>query len=172
MNQVTLRKMTDSEFVVFREKLIAEYAAANAGSGRWSAEEAEAKSAAQTAELLPQGVDTPRVLLMVAENLSGESVGHVWVGLDRQGNEEGGAWIYDIEVLEGQRGKGYGRAILVAAEQETLKYGVQSIGLNVFGTNLIARTLYESAGYRITSQQMEKEIGGRAREAIFPRLRS
>lgn len=70
----------------------------------------------------------------------------------------GGAWIYDIEVMEDHRGKGYGRAILHAAEQETLKNGVNSIGLNVFGTNTVARSLYESAGYEITAQQMQKEI--------------
>jgi len=157
MTEVTLRKMTEFEFESFRAKLVTEYAAANVSAGRWSAEEAEEKSAAQTKELLPQGVDSPRVLLMAAENSGGEKVGHVWVGLDRQGSA-GGAWIYDIEVIEDHRGKGYGRAILHAAEQETLKNGVSSIGLNVFGTNIVARSLYESAGYEITTQQMQKEI--------------
>lgn len=158
MTKVTLRKMTESEFGYFRAKLVTEYAAANVSAGRWSAEEAEEKSAAQTEELLPQGVDTPRVLVMIAENSDGERIGHVWVGLDRQGTASGGAWIYDIEVAENHRGKGYGRAILHAAEQETLKNGVNSIGLNVFGTNTVARSLYESAGYEITAQQMQKKI--------------
>lgn len=158
MTKVTLRKMTESEFGSFRAKLVTEYAAVNVSAGRWSAEEAEEKSAAQTEELLPQGVDTPRVLVMIAENSDGERIGHVWVGLDRQGTASGGAWIYDIEVAENHRGKGYGRAILHAAEQETLKNGVNSIGLNVFGTNTVARSLYESAGYEITAQQMQKKI--------------
>lgn len=158
MTNVTLRKMTAPEFDVFRTKLITEYAAANVLAGRWSADEAEGKSAAQTEELLPRGVDSPRVLVMTAEDSDGERIGHVWVGLDRQGTASGGAWIYDIEVAENHRGKGYGRAILHAAEQETLKSGVSSIGLNVFGTNTVARSLYESAGYEITSQQMQKSL--------------
>lgn len=150
--------MTGSEFDAFRVKLITEYAAVNVEAGRWSAEEAEAKSTAQTQELLPQGVESRRVLVMAAEDSDGAKIGHVWVGLDRQGTAGGGAWIYDIEVAENHRGKGYGRAILQAAEQETLKNGVSSIGLNVFGTNTVARSLYESAGYEITTQQMQKEI--------------
>ena len=158
MINVTLRKMTGPEFDVFRVKLIAEYAAENVSAGRWSAEEAEEKSAAQTEELLPQGVETPRVLVMIAEDSDGERIGHVWVGLDRKGTTSGGAWIYDIEVAENHRGKGYGRAILHAAEQETLKNGVSSIGLNVFGPNTVARSLYESAGYEITAQQMQKSL--------------
>ncbi|MFZ2226882.1 MAG: GNAT family N-acetyltransferase [Candidatus Nanopelagicaceae bacterium] len=158
MINVTLRKMTGPEFDVFRVRLIAEYAAENVSAGRWSAEEAEEKSTAQTQELLPQGVETPRVLVMIAEDSGGERIGHVWVGLDRKGAASGGAWIYDIEVAENHRGKGYGRAILHAAEQETLKNGVSSIGLNVFGKNTVARSLYESAGYEITTQQMQKSL--------------
>lgn len=157
MTDVTLRKMTGLEFDLFRTKLITEYAAANVLAGRWSAEEAAEKSAAQTEELLPQGVHSPRVLLMIAVDSNGEKIGHVWVGLDRQGTA-GGAWIYDIEVAENHRGKGYGRAILHAAEEETLKNGVNSIGLNVFGTHTVARKLYESAGYEITTQQMQKSL--------------
>lgn len=56
MTNVTLRKMTGPEFDLFRTKLITEYPAVNVESGRWSVEEAEAKSAAQTEELPPQGV--------------------------------------------------------------------------------------------------------------------
>ena len=150
--------MLPSEFDTFRVKLVREYAAAGVSAGRWSAEEAEEQSAAQTSELLPKGLESPRVLLMMAENDETETIGHVWVGLDRRGPVGGGAWIYDIEVVEAYRGQGYGRATLHAAEQETLKNGVSTLGLNVFGTNTVARTLYESSGYEITSQQMQKEI--------------
>lgn len=43
-----------------------------------------------------------------AVNVEGEYVGHLWIGLDRPG-APGSGWIYDIEVGEQQRGKGYGR---------------------------------------------------------------
>ena len=82
----------------------------------------------------------------------------VWVALDR--GRPGEAWIYDIEVNPEHRGKGYGRALLLVAEQEAARHGSTAIGLNVFGTNTVARSLYESAGYRITALNMRKELGG------------
>ena len=57
-----------------------------------------------------------------------------------------------------QRGKGYGRALLRAAEEETLRNGVPTLGLNVFGRNHVARKLYESSGYSITQIAMSKEL--------------
>ena len=156
MKKVILRPMTPPEFALFRTKLVREYAAANVEAGRWSAEEGMAESEIQTRLLLPLGLDSARVLLMIAENEEGEGVGHLWIGLDRHGGA--GAWIYDIEVSEGHRGQGYGRGILQGAEQETLRNGVATLGLNVFGRNTVARALYESSGYEITSQQMQKEL--------------
>lgn len=32
------------------------------------------------------------------------------------------------------------------------------IGLNVFGSNTLARNLYEAAGYQVTSMHMQKEL--------------
>jgi GNAT superfamily N-acetyltransferase len=57
------------------------------------------------------------------------------------------------------QGKGYGRALLQAAEQQAARHGSKAIGLNVFGTNTVARRLYESSGYQITSMNMRKELG-------------
>ncbi len=84
-------------------------------------------------------------------------MGVVWVALDRP--RTGEAWIYDIEVNPEHRGKGYGRALLQAAEEEAAQHGSKAIGLNVFGTNTVARQLYESAGYQITALNMRKELG-------------
>ena len=126
-------------------------------AGNWTADEAEARSAEQTAELLPQGVETPGMLLLMAETAGGEPVGHLWVALERRRGFPG-AWIYAIEIAPDQRGKGYGRALLLAAEQATARRGVGTIGLNVFGPNTAARNLYESAGYEIASLQMHKEL--------------
>ena len=69
------------------------------------------------------------------------------------------AWIYDIEVNPEHQGKGYGRALLHAAEQQAAQHGSKAIGLNVFGTNTVARRLYESSGDQITSMNMRKELG-------------
>ena len=57
------------------------------------------------------------------------------------------------------RGAGYGRALLTAAEEELRHRGAPAVGLNVFGHNQVAVRLYTSSGYRVTSQQMLKELG-------------
>lgn len=159
MTELTLRPMADAEYEAFHLKLVAEYAQVNVEAGNWLEEESVEFSKKALNQLLPQGRDTPRVLLLSADNSSGEYVGYLWIGLDRPGTSKPGAWIYDIEVAQEQRGKGYGRALLRAAEEETLKNGVPTLGLNVFGNNQVARRLYESSGYSITQIAMSKQLG-------------
>jgi len=158
MENLHLRPMNATEFAAFRSRLVIEYAAENVRVGRWLEEGALEKSEEQTLTLLPEGVDTPEVLLLIAESSDGTDVGFIWIGLKRDGGASPGAWIYDIEIYEPHRRKGYGRALLLAAEAATLKAGVSTLGLNVFGTNEVARALYESSGYVIVAQQMSKEL--------------
>jgi GNAT superfamily N-acetyltransferase len=69
----------------------------------------------------------------------GDRVGLVWLALRRKPDGSlASAWIYDIEVDAAHRGAGYGRALL---------------------TDQVALRLYTSSGYRVTSQQMLKELG-------------
>ena len=157
MDNLVVRPMTPGEFEVLRARLVREYAAAHVRAGNWSEDEAEARAAEQTDELLPQGVDTPGMLLLVAEAPEGEPIGHLWVGLERHPGFPR-AWIYSIEIAPARRGQGYGRALLLAAERETARRGVKAIGLNVFGSNTVARKLYESAGYEIASLKMHKVL--------------
>jgi ribosomal protein S18 acetylase RimI-like enzyme len=146
--------MTPTEFDEFRRRAIKEYAAEHIRAGDWNADVAEELAAKETDALLPQGVDSPGMLLLVAETDAAEVVGIVWVALERADNA--GAWIFDIEVDPAHRGQGYGRALLRAAESEVRQRGGKSIGLNVFGANTAARRLYESSGYEIASLHMRK----------------
>jgi GNAT superfamily N-acetyltransferase len=148
--------MTAAEFAALRDRLVPGYAAEKAHSGEWAEDQAEALAVKQTAELLPEGPDTPGMLLLTAEDSSGQPIGSVWVALDR--HRAGEAWIYDIEVNPEHRGKGLGRALLQAAEQQAARHGATWIGLNVFGGNAVARNLYESSGYQITGINMRKEL--------------
>lgn len=158
MSELTLRPMTSNEFVTFRTREIRDHAMEQVHAGYWTEEEAEARSEKQIDLLLPQGFDTPEILLLIAENLDGNAIGHVWVALQPKPGSETRAWIYGIQIESEQRGNGYGRSLLLAAEQEIVRRGLGVIGLNVFGSNTIARNLYESAGYQVTSMHMQKEL--------------
>jgi ribosomal protein S18 acetylase RimI-like enzyme len=155
--EVQIRSMTQEEFGTFRERAIRQYAAEHVRAGNWSPERAEELAAKETDELLPDGLNTAGMLFLVGESRTNSVVGVAWVALHREGCE--GAWIYDIEVAREHRGHGYGHALLRATEREVEKHGGTSIGLNVFGDNVVARRLYEAAGYDTISVQMRKRLG-------------
>jgi ribosomal protein S18 acetylase RimI-like enzyme len=156
---LSVRPMTVEEFGLFRAALISDYAADHVRAGNWAADQSQELAAGQIDGLLPEGPETPGMLVLTALSAAGDAVGHLWVGLERA-EAGGGAWIFDIEVAAEQRGQGYGRALLAAAERETARHGGQALGLNVFGDNTVARSLYESSGYEIKTLQMRKELGG------------
>jgi ribosomal protein S18 acetylase RimI-like enzyme len=149
--------MTADEFREFRSALLISYAASHVEAGDWSPAEARQRAADEMDTLLPHGADTPGHLVLTALAPGGQPAGHLWIKLD-QTPHDGGAFLYDIEVAAPYRGQGYGRALLAAAERETARHGGTSLALNVFGTNAVARHLYESAGYRTTSVQMRKAL--------------
>lgn len=88
---------------------------------------------------------------------NGERVGVLWVGPHPDGLD-GVAWVWDIEIDAAQRGKGFGRATMRAAEEWARDAGYESLALNVFGFNTVARSLYESMGFETTSLQMRKAL--------------
>jgi ribosomal protein S18 acetylase RimI-like enzyme len=61
-------------------------------------------------------------------------------------------------VGEAFRGRGYGRAAMQLAEEEARRHGLRRLGLNVFGHNPVASSLYTSLGYEVTSQYMTKRL--------------
>jgi ribosomal protein S18 acetylase RimI-like enzyme len=158
MPELRLRPMTEPEFQTYRQRAVTEYAEEHVAAGSWSAEEAQERATAEFEQLLPAGVGTADMLLLMAEDLGGEVVGSVWLSLKTPRGGDEYAWIYAIEVVTEYRGKGYGRALLTAAEAELRSRGVPAVGLNVFGPNLIAQRLYASAGYELMSQQMRKAL--------------
>jgi GNAT superfamily N-acetyltransferase len=82
----------------------------------------------------------------------------VWFAMREPENSPPTAWLYGIEVVPSQRGKGYGRALLDAVERFAADEGATSLGLNVFAGNTVARNLYDAAGYALTAQQLRKRL--------------
>jgi ribosomal protein S18 acetylase RimI-like enzyme len=160
MRVLRLRPMTTAEFSTWRARILPGYAAGHVRARVWSAAEADSRAAKLMGNLLPAGIETPGMLLLCAETPDGTPVGMVWLVLDRP--RPGAVWIYNIEIFSDHRGKGYGRELLEAAEQHSIEHGAQEIGLNVFGANTAARSLYQSSGYEISSLQMHKCLAGTA----------
>jgi ribosomal protein S18 acetylase RimI-like enzyme len=114
------------------------------------------RAAAQFEELLADGVATAGTWLFVVLDDAGDSIGTLWLGVHPERRDA--AFVYDLEINESARRRGYGRATMLAAEQVVRDAGMSEVGLNVFGFNEAARALYESIGYGVVATQMAKKL--------------
>jgi ribosomal protein S18 acetylase RimI-like enzyme len=83
-------------------------------------------------------------------------VGYLWIGPKTEGSPEW--WVWDVEIREEFRRRGFARAALTLGIAEAVQLGAASIGLNVFGYNIGARQLYESLGFEVTATQMRRTL--------------
>jgi ribosomal protein S18 acetylase RimI-like enzyme len=121
-----------------------------------SSEEAHRVLELQFRQLFPDGVlaDDQYVMNIVADEAI---VGTLWLGRPFSGDSS--TWyVFDIEIAEDYRGRGYGRAAMEAAETWSREHGGTRVALNVFGPNLIARALYDSLGYEVQATSMFKNL--------------
>lgn len=144
--------MSAAEYPAWKEQLATGFAAAIGPARGLAADEALKIAFAETEKLLPDGPDTEQQLIWVAV-ADGEPVGSLWIGMQARK-----PFVYSIEVSAAQRGKGYGRAIMLAAEEECRRRGHNELELNVFADNPSAIALYNSLGYAVTAQQMRKSL--------------
>ncbi len=160
MPDVRLRAMTVDEYDAWLPGAIEMYAADNVRAGSMPVDRAQELASQQFQELLPDGVDTPEHHLLVGTDEAEAQVGILWLHIRPPSSPTGrpSAFVYDIEVDEQQRRRGYGRGIMVAAECYARERDATSMRLHVFGANTVARRLYESLGYEATSIGMAKEL--------------
>ena len=116
---------------------------------------AEARAKRSHSENFPHGQPLPthRIFEVLAE---GEVVGLLWIGPQIEGSDTW--WVFDVEILEPFRRRGYARAALELGHEQAKALGATAIGLNVFGFNTGARELYEKLGYGVTSTQMKRAL--------------
>lgn len=155
-SRLVVEPMTADRFTRFAAASEAAFAEDLVASGRYSAEDAVVESHRQMELELPDGIDSEGQELFTA-HVDGAEVGVLWIGVRRRGGRPHG-FILDIEVAEDQRGKGYGRALMLAAEREAARLGADSIGLHVFGFNTSAIGLYESLGYRRVEERFLRSV--------------
>ncbi|MFF0339373.1 GNAT family N-acetyltransferase [Kribbella sp. NPDC004875] len=149
---VQLRPITDVEYPDWMELTAASFAAGIGPARGLTTDEALAFAYEETERQLPEGPATDGQLIWIA--MAGEEpVGSLWISTRSRV-----PFIYGIEVRSDQRGKGYGRAIMLAGEDECRRLGYTQLDLNVFGDNRTAIALYDSLGYTVISQQMRKAL--------------
>ena len=71
-------------------------------------------------------------------------------------------WGEELELgwmlMPAHRGRGYGKAAMLLAEEEARRHGLDRVALNVFGANEVARRLYRSLGYEENAVAMSKTV--------------
>jgi ribosomal protein S18 acetylase RimI-like enzyme len=151
---VKLIKMQQEDFEPYLERGIREYAEDHVRNGNWSAEEALQRSKKEFEQLLPDGVNSrDQFLYSILDEIDGNKIGLLWVQVKDQK-----AFIYDFIIDESFRGKGYGKQALAALDEKLISMNVDSVGLHVFGHNIVAQELYKKSGYEITNINMRKVL--------------
>ncbi len=145
--------MDEMDFQNFMGHIVSSYAKDMISSGFLDESEAIERAKSQMNALLPDGLKTKghKFTFIVDDGIK---VGYLWFEIRQNGE----AFIWDIEVFEEKRGKGYGRESLMLLEKYCKDCGVSKISLNVFGNNEIAINLYKKMGYRIVAMLMKKDI--------------
>ena len=154
-----LEPMDQAAYAAWRGYIEHEYGQDKVRAGNWQPEDADRLAHEAFEEFLPQGLATPDHELQVMVNDADERVGMVWTTI--QEREPGRVvFIYDIEVDEAHRRRGYARLALAEIERRAADSGCMGVMLHVFGDNAAARELYRSAGFVETNVVMLKRIDG------------
>ena len=150
--EVSLRPLREDEFPTWDAAHRREYLRGLVEHVGMPPEEARAKVERDLAAVLPDGLATAGTHVWAVE-ADGRGVGTIYLGV-----RDGGAWLYDITIAAPERGRGYGRAAMLALEDEVRALGFERLALNVWGGNEVARGLYRSLGYAEDSVHMSKPV--------------
>lgn len=105
-------------------------------------------------------LDEPDALVLVAER-EGEVVGYVYAAAEERSWEqlrEPCGVVHDLEVADGLRGLGIGRALLAHAAEWFRARGLPRMLLWTAAQNDGARRLFERLGFRATMIEMTCEL--------------
>jgi ribosomal protein S18 acetylase RimI-like enzyme len=150
--------MTDAQYDVMRTPALEEFAADLARSAHAPVDDAiRARAAHFYPETLTEATAVEGAHINRVIDGEGNDVGLLWLGRSPDNAHTG--FVYDVIIEEAHRGKGLGRAAMVAAEDLLRADGCTRVALNVWGWNHRAMALYEALGYQVDSQQMSKPLG-------------
>ncbi|NYJ75278.1 GNAT family N-acetyltransferase [Allobranchiibius huperziae] len=154
--EVRLTQMTDEQFDEWRSEHERSYAETLSSRYGLTAEEAQRLAQNEVRTALPGGRVTPGMHVLNVTH-GDDVVGTLWWGA--HSSRPRTAYVYDIVIRPTHRGRGFGRATMIAAENEARTSGADSLGLSVTVSNDAARRLYDSLGFVAASLSMTKSIG-------------
>lgn len=156
--RVELVSMSEREFPAWLRTATAWYEADMIRHGLIGETDAAEKAAGDMAAQLTAGIATPgHTIAHVVDAGSGERIGWVWYRrVDRRSGPI--TFVYQIEIVPGHRGRGFGRAAMLAIERASRESGAGALELNVFAGNAVARALYRSLGFAESSLGMRKPL--------------
>jgi ribosomal protein S18 acetylase RimI-like enzyme len=150
---INLEPIQQEDFDHFLERGIREYAEDHVRNGNWPVEGALERSKKEFEQYLPEGIHSKDQYIYSIVDENENKIGILWVQV-----RDGKAFIYDFAIDEAFRGKGYGKQALVAMDEKLKSMNVESVGLHVFGDNVVAQELYKKAGFQITGIHMKKSL--------------
>ena len=152
--------MRRESFAPYLQASATGYAEDNVACGRWSPQDALARSLAEFESLLPQGLDTPdNHLFEILAEAEGPVVGVIWFAVEIKHGLRS-AFVYDVGIHPQFRRQGHAKRAFEALEPVVAGLGLSSIGLHVFGHNPGAQALYAKLGYGVTGINMLKNLAG------------
>jgi ribosomal protein S18 acetylase RimI-like enzyme len=154
--QLTARPLRTEEYAAWYRHVTDGYAHDIEVHAGTDPEVARRKAERDMRSVLPGGLETPDHAVFVLES-GGERIGLLWVGT-REVDERRILYVWDVEIDEAQRGRGFGRQAMLVAEELARSRGLDRIELNVFGGNAVARGLYGSLGYVERAVSMAKDL--------------
>ena len=156
---IRLRPLRDDELPGFLEHTRAAYERELVEQAGLRPSEAEQKARDNWARLLPDGKVPPgNDLFAIVDVDSGERVGDLWVAERDNDVGEKSLFVYSIEIIPEQRGRGFGREAMLLFEDEARRRGRSQANLTVLGGNEVARSLYRSLGYVERAVFMSKDL--------------
>lgn len=153
--KIRLRRMTVSEFELFKKYRLEDYAEDLIKDSERSKEEAMIQSEKEFTDMLMDGVDTPNNDLIVIEDCyTGKNVGVIWYLYEFTDGVKH-TFLCDFIVKEEERRKGYATAALYEMEKEVSKHGCTECRLYVWKHNSKGIDLYKKVRYKTLRDEVD-----------------
>ncbi len=152
--KTTIQAMNEEAFEKYLKSAIPFFAKINIESGRWDEVDAIERAQKYHDFEFPDGINTKNTYFFdIKENLNHETVGFLIASTNANFG-----FIYDFEIYEPYRRKGYAKSALENIEIFLYDLGVTVMELEVFDDNESAKNLYSNSGYNILSNWMRKTL--------------